>query len=83
MNHGTAHHAANKAEKKVPIQQCVMRGTCKGPMSAIVALLSQQGAPPLDAFTLASDLGSTVIAGTTSEHVSSRLVPPDPPPPRA
>ena len=78
MNHGTEQPAP-----KVPLEQCVMRGTCKGPMSAVVALLSNQGVPPLDAFSIAPDLGVTVIAGATSEHITSRLASPDPPPPRA
>lgn len=78
MNHGTEQTAP-----KAPIEQCVMRGTCKGPMSAVVALLSNQGVPPLDAFSAAPDLGVTVIDGTTTERVTSRLASPDPPPPRA
>jgi hypothetical protein len=83
VHHGMAHHGVNKAARKTPMEQCVMRGTCKGPMSAVIALLSHHGVPPVEAFTLAPDLGSTVTAGAITERVSSRLTPPDLPPPRA
>jgi hypothetical protein len=77
MNHG--HDAAPKA----PLEQCMMRGTCKGPMSAIISLLSHHSVPPLKAFTIAPDPGVTVLARAASEHVCCRLASPDPPPPRA
>ena len=83
MNHGTVHESADEATRKVPIANCVMRGTCKGPMSALVALLSNQGVPPIDAFTISPDFRATVIAGPTREQATSRLASPDPPPPRA
>ena len=78
-----AGHDMHGAMPKAPLEPCVMRGTCKGPMSAVVALLSNQGVPPLDSFTIAPASGVTLTAGPAGEHVSSRLASPDPPPPRA
>lgn len=64
-------------------RNCVMRGTCDGPMAAILDLLSTQGVPPSGTFTLIPNDGTIVVAGSTHEHLASRLASPDPPPPRA
>ncbi len=81
MNHEMVHHEA--AAPTTPIDQCVMQGTCKGPMSAIVALLSNHGVPPVASFAMAPESRVTSIVRAVSEHVCSRLASPDPPPPRA
>jgi len=66
-----------------PVRGCVMRGTCDGPMAAVLAVLSTQGVPPIDAFRLVQESTATLVAGAAHEHPTSRLASPEPPPPRA
>ena len=82
--HAHAEHGEHHAAPKSPAQGCVMKGTCQGPMSAILAILSNQGVPPSGAFRVApDDLSSTLAAVIVREHIPSLLAAPDPPPPRA
>jgi hypothetical protein len=63
-------------------RECVMRGHCGGPMSALLSLLSAQAvltAPCRTAVDTA--VFETVIP--TREQLVTRFVPPDSPPPRA
>jgi hypothetical protein len=82
MNHGVATDDAPETAPMAPAA-CVLRGTCRGPMSAVVALLSSQGVPPTDSFTVAPELRAGLIDGLASELAISRFAPPDPRPPRA
>jgi hypothetical protein len=79
MNHGLEPQGANREAEA----ECVLRGTCQGPMSAIVALLSNHGGPPVESFVIAPDLRTILISPIAQEHVDSLLASPDPPPPRA
>jgi hypothetical protein len=63
-------------------QACSMRGTCDGPMAALLALLSNHGVLT-DSFVTLPDPQVTDVAARTREHLITRLAPPDPPPPRA
>lgn len=71
---GTAHQASSDA--------CAMRGTCSGPMAALVAQLSNYGVLPTSPQLLA-DLDRGALTDDVDEHLISRLAAPDPPPPRA
>ena len=59
-----------------------MRGACDGPMAAFRAQLSLQGVIG-DRPQLAVDVASTYVEPSMREHLISRLIPPDSPPPRA
>jgi hypothetical protein len=62
--------------------RCSMRGTCDGPMAALVPLLSNQGVLT-DAVSIRPDLHPRTDAASPHERLISRLASPDPPPPRA
>ena len=83
MSHESMHSGAHDAAPAVPAKGCVMKGTCKGPMSAIIAILSSHGVPPLSAFSIAPDLSSSLAAGVARHHATSHLASPETPPPRA
>ena len=72
----SCHTAPEKTEDR-----CALRGTCDGPMSAMVAQLSQVGVVP-QAIGLPADSPRTSLVPATTEESPSRLVPPDAPPPR-
>ena len=85
-----AHHGLQTAPQPeappadaAPVRGCVMRGTCDGPMAAILAVLSTQGVPPAHVFSLIPDTRSAVVTGFAPEHLRSQLASPEPPPPRA
>jgi hypothetical protein len=61
---------------------CSMRGVCGGPMAAFLAQLSLQGVLG-DRLQLVPHVVSTTVESLAREHLTSRLVPPDSPPPRA
>ena len=71
------------AADTAPARGCVVRGTCDGPMAAILAVLATQGVPPVGVFSLATDPNSALVAGPAPEDLLSRLASPEPPPPRA
>ena len=60
---------------------CSMRGTCDGPVAALLAQLSNYGLVT-DSFELLPDLHVTSARIHPREHLTGRLAPPDPPPPR-
>jgi hypothetical protein len=72
----SCHTAPEKTEDR-----CALRGTCDGPMSAMVAQLSQVGVIPATAGAPADEVRSSLLA-VKSESSSSRLPSPDSPPPR-
>jgi hypothetical protein len=85
--HGNGHEPSSETEATpsssgTPIKGCVMKGTCKGPMSAILAVLSTHGVPPMSAFGVAPDFTSTAAAAVTRQHAISHLPLPETPPPR-
>jgi hypothetical protein len=61
---------------------CSMRGTCKGPMAALLAQLSNVGILATS-FSVLPDLRATGTISTASEDLVGRFTPPDTPPPRA
>ena len=61
---------------------CKMRGACDGPMAGFIAQLSLQGVLG-DPFQFAPSMIADGIDMLPREHLISRLVPPDSPPPRA
>jgi hypothetical protein len=65
-----------------PGDRCAMRGTCDGPMAAMVALLSQNGPLAASASLTPPDLDAAAFPVSVREHLLGRLAPPDPPPPR-
>jgi hypothetical protein len=77
MHRGGHHDAAEK-----PGVPCSMRGTCDGPIAALLALLSNYGVPT-DSFDILPDLHAGSAAAQTHENLVIRLASPDPPPPRA
>jgi hypothetical protein len=61
---------------------CSMRGTCKGPMAALLAQLSNVGILTVSLSVL-PDLYAAGILSTASEDPVGHFTPPDTPPPRA
>jgi hypothetical protein len=70
---GHAHPAAD---------DCRLTGTCSGPMSAFISLLSAH-AVLSEPIGVLSPLSTVQLALDTTEQLVSRLVPPDAPPPRS
>jgi hypothetical protein len=62
--------------------RCSMRGTCDGPMAALVSLLSNHGVLT-DSFAVWPDLQARHVGTQIRERLISGLASPDPPPPRA
>ncbi len=77
MHRGDHHEAADTSR-----DDCAMRGTCSGPMAAMVAQLSNYGVLP-STLQLAPDLHPGAVRLSVDEQLLIRLTPPDPPPPRA
>jgi hypothetical protein len=77
MHRGTVHDEDQRSR-----DLCSMRGTCNPPVAALVALLSNHGVLTRSAQSLPdrSRCSSTIEA---EEHPTTRLAPPDSPPPRA
>jgi hypothetical protein len=80
-HHGSpaTHHAAADDGSG---DTCTMRGACDGPMAGFLAQLSLQGVLS-DPIALAPELVAGGLRSRAREHLISRLVPPDSPPPRA
>ena len=75
-------HGHHHAQPPVNRDTCALRGACDGPMAGFLAQLSLQGVlgqPP----QLSRQLIVEDYRAQTREHLTSRLVPPDSPPPRA
>jgi len=71
-----------RCHESVPQQQCAMRGTCAGPVAALLTLLSNVGVPGLS-YGITPDLRVSVIEVSPSENLISSAIPPESPPPRA
>ena len=80
MHGGHAGHHAVAPESDA--DTCKMRGACDGPMAGFIAQLSLQGVLS-DPFQFAPSMVAAGIDMLNREHLISRLVPPDSPPPRA
>ena len=76
--HRTGQH--NHDEK--PGDQCSIRGACDGPMSALFAFLSNCGVLA-DSLSTSPAFHASAVTLHTRESLISRLVSPDPPPPRS
>ena len=75
-------HAHHHTPAPIDRDTCALRGSCGGPMAGFLAQLSLQGIlgrPPQLAFQLAVE----DYRAHTGERLTSRLVPPDSPPPRS
>jgi hypothetical protein len=77
-----AHHQMHQ-EDVPPVRQCAVRGTCDGPMAALMAVLSIQVVPPSEAFHVLPDLRVVAAIRSADQVLTSLLAPPDAPPPRA
>jgi len=77
MHRGDHHEAAN-----TPVSDCAMRGTCSGPMAAMVAQLSNYGVLPSQ-LSVPRDLHQGAGLLPVDERLVTRLAPPDSPPPRS
>lgn len=62
--------------------QCTLGGTCSAPVNALAVILSNHGLVPA-ATLLPGDADRAPALLPTDEHLTSRLAPPDSPPPRA
>jgi hypothetical protein len=85
--HGAANGAAcpmhgDHAKHEKPTSSCSMRGTCQGPMAALLSLLSNYG-PLSDPFDLVPDVRFVTAVSPLQEQLVVRLTPPESPPPRA
>jgi hypothetical protein len=67
--------------ESVPQQQCAMRGTCDGPIAALLTLMSNIGVPGLP-YGLTPELRVAVIGPSPAENLISAAVSPESPPPR-
>ena len=77
-----ANHVQTGASTRIPAGECTMRGTCGGPLAALLVLLSNQGIlTRLRTTTPAFDAQQMTLG--IHERVTARLDSPDPPPPRA
>ncbi len=72
-------HAAAAAGERGA--ECSIRGTCSGPMAAMLSQLSQVTILT-EAATLLPDLAAATAPLPVSSPIASRPAPPDPPPPR-
>jgi hypothetical protein len=78
-----AHHSRAAADRgAAPDDTCSLRGSCGGPMAGFLAQLSLHGVLG-DRPQLGLDLVGTHLEPLGREHLASRLIPPDSPPPRA
>jgi len=77
--HCPMHHNGGNGEE--PASGCTMRGTCSGPMAALMSFLSNTGVLT-DSFKLTPTLHAGFAPDPLREHLTSRLASPDPPPPR-
>jgi hypothetical protein len=80
MHGGHAGHHAVTPENDT--DTCKLRGACDGPMAGFIAQLSLQGVLS-DPFQFAPSMIAGGLDVPAREHLISRLVPPDSPPPRA
>jgi hypothetical protein len=62
--------------------QCSMRGTCGGPVAALVVLLSNHGVLTAP-FALSPEANAGLVTDARRENLTRRLASPEPPPPRA
>lgn len=76
------HRGAGGTADEASTEACVMRGTCSGPMAALVAQLSNYGVLPTSPQLFAT-VNRGALTVDVDEHLISRLAAPDPPPPRA
>ena len=76
-----AHHEAGVLGQPTA-PDCEMRGTCNGPLGMLATLLSNHAVIGV-AVTLPSNVPVGTVANPVREHLASRLIPPDSPPPRA
>jgi hypothetical protein len=78
--HGAGHQAPPTSEPSN--HDCALRGTCNGPMAALLTLLWQSGVLT-DAVVAPPDFLGARVAAAPLEHLISFLAAPDSPPPRA
>ena len=76
MHQGGQHDAEDN-----PSERCSMRATCDGPVAALFALLSNYGVLR-DSILLLPDVHTGSVTFQTRENLTTRLAPPDSPPPR-
>ncbi|HEY0875647.1 MAG TPA: hypothetical protein VGD94_19375 [Vicinamibacterales bacterium] len=71
------HHASGDTPAR-----CVLRGSCAGPMAALLVLLANHGVLP-EFTTAVPDVAVRPIVMAAVDRTAGHFVPPDPPPPRA
>ena len=76
------HRGGHSDAAEKPSNECLMRGTCDGPMAAVFALLSNHGVLT-DSFAMLPDRQGHYLTAHARENLISRLASLDPPPPRA
>jgi hypothetical protein len=69
------------AEQESP-KKCSIRGTCAGPMAALLRLLSNPGVLE-GSFVVLPGVHAGSVLSVMQESLITHLTPPDPPPPRA
>ena len=74
--------SSHEHHSQPPTGDCSMRGTCNGPMSAMLNLLSTYGILP-DQSAVAANDDHVLIATLAAVSPVRRFAPPEPPPPRA
>ena len=77
-----ANHVQTGASTRIPAGECTMRGTCGGPLAALLVLLSNQTILTRTTATTPAFDAQQMTLGI-HERVTARLDSPDPPPPRA
>jgi hypothetical protein len=76
------HRGGHSEAAETAPDSCAIRGTCSGPMAALVAQLSNYGVLPATILVL-PDLHRGAVNIDSDEQLLSRFTPPDSPPPRA
>jgi hypothetical protein len=80
--HGVHAGHRDPARPAAPGTDCRLRGTCNGPMAALLSLLSSHGVLS-PSFSMAPESAVTLAAPVTEANPLSQLQPPNAPPPRA
>jgi hypothetical protein len=65
-----------------PAHECAIRGTCDGPIAALLTIFATHGVLT-NSFEALPDLRSTTTARSATDQLIGLFVPPDAPPPRA
>lgn len=84
VDHRQHHNSTGERHQQAPAtpDECSLRGTCGGPMAALLAFQSNHGILPAST-AVRPDVESRSVATVFHEDLIGLFHPPDPPPPRS